>query len=239
MLPGTRKPACSPIVALNGNKTPNPTNFSNCRSQLYLNAADVENFGPNGELPAAGPLISHQPPGSARGSPPSHQKAHSADRPLVEVPDRFGRPHLINVSKPVLLINSEFKQRSTKSKVVFHDHGTPKAILPGLHRLEKLSQKLLPPSNDADISITVTTTHENLAEAEEEDDFADSNDKTKANSVPEKPDEKGISSSACREQEVLCEVPEQQVPSSKSDRYLVHSCAHNTHNRSTSRRPSA
>ena len=86
----------------------------------------------------------------------------------------------------------------------FAQRYTPRAVKGpfGLGKMQKLSQKLLPPSNDTDINMTITT-HENVAEEDKEEIIE---------SEVKRPDNRRI----------LCEMQFQDEPKdTKADKYFV------------------
>ncbi len=133
-----------PAAALKGNsKAPRPTDFSNSRSQRYLGPADAENLAPNIDA-GRGPGIS-RPMGPAAGAECKSQPGHRTSRSELPPPPK------VEPSCSFVEYDSAAKTRRG-----------PTAICSTL----KLSPKLLPPTVDTDISITITT-HEDAPEREE------------------------------------------------------------------------
>ena len=136
MLKKYKKAAIGPKSILNGNKTPNPTNFSNSKSQLYLNKDDIENFAPNEPKPWARATLQHIRP---------FGKELLIDDPFMSSEHSENDTMVPRTSKPV------------KSKLGNWNKRDSNILAATCPKIERLSLNDVPPQSEGDLNASITT----------------------------------------------------------------------------------
>ncbi len=163
------------VSLLQGNKTPNPTNFSNSRSQRYLNPPDAENHVPNQASALLEPIPrlprrSHDsnPGGSVDKGLRTSTKGKGME---LRIEDPFGTKERVSTEKSLMPLTSKPAQCKLQSWDSSSRKKSSAERVPfGTCRLEKLSPKELPAAGDADIINSSLVTIESCVETDRDGD---------------------------------------------------------------------